>query len=251
MPFFRKKSKSEKHPNMTNKPPSRPGTADSFFLPPRPPPPPATVPKRNDTTSPASFAYDNGYGSLDHRLIEEQQIPPHIRTTDQLADFIRSRRQDDNDRSSISSSHYSTGGSTFISSADSARYTTFSVQANPYELPRPGSQRSRMAPDSYVPPRPSVSYMLPRPGPHITRVTSNPMIAGLSRRYVSSPVVRVLPGTTRKHPYQGYWVSRGTMRKVPEAPDVNNCGKRKRKGKKTKSAAEKGQYVETSGWYDD
>ena len=41
------------------------------------------------------------------------------------------------------------------------------------------------------------------------------------------------------------------MRKVPEAPDVNNSGKRKGKGKKTKFAAEKGQYVEKSGWYDD
>ncbi|KAK5205836.1 hypothetical protein LTR99_008735 [Exophiala xenobiotica] len=210
-------------------------------------------------TTRASIAYDNGHGSLDHRLIEEQHLPPHIRTTDQLADFVRSRGrgqdqdQDDsaNDRSSISSSHYSTGSSTFISSADStARYTTFSVPPNPYdELPRPGTSQSSY----YAPPRPSA---FPLHNGRVITSNPNPMIAGLGRRYVSTPVVRVLPGTTRKHPFQGYWVNRGTIRKVQETQtpeSVNNSGKHKGrgKGKKTKSATEKYQYVETSGWYED
>ncbi|KIV82130.1 hypothetical protein PV11_04259 [Exophiala sideris] len=220
MPFFRahsKRSKLHERRSKTSTVASRPGTADSFFVPPRPPPPPpAFLPDRSDNVTRASFAYDNGTGTLDAQLVRADGLPMHFKTTDQLAEFIRNRSS-----SSVSSSHYSTE-STCYSPARPEAHRVFSVQSNPYTLPRPDS--------------------------HTVRAVSNPMIAGISRRYVSAPVVRVLPGATKKNEHQGYWMRKGTMRRLPvEGGKDSKVWWKKAKG----DAEEERKYVETSGWYDD
>ncbi|KAI1625552.1 hypothetical protein EDD37DRAFT_308367 [Exophiala viscosa] len=221
MPFFRahsKRSKLNERRSTTAAAPSRPGTADSLFGPPRPPPPPPPIsaPDRSDNATPASFAYDNGTGTLDPQLVQAEGLPMHFKTTDQLADFIRNRNS-----SSASSSHYSTESNCY-SPAQPQAQRVFSVQTNPYTLPRPDS--------------------------HTVRAGSDPMMAGIGRRYLSAPVRRVLPGATKRNEHQGYWMRRGTMRRLP----VEGGKDHKVWWKKAKvEAEEERRYVETSGWYDD
>lgn len=215
MPFFRhhsKKSKYLERSDMTDHAPSRPGTAHGFSIAPRVPP----APGRNNFPTPASFVYDNGTGMLDPQLLQAEGLPMHFKTTDQLAEFIRNR-----DSSSGSSSHYSTNSSVY-SQAQPYAPRTFSVQSNPYHLPRPAS--------------------------HSVRAMTNPMVTGISRRYVVQPVVHMLPGATKKHEFEGYWLRRGTLRQVSGEGGKN----RKDRRQKAKGEAEQDRsYVETSGWYDD
>ncbi|KIW43437.1 hypothetical protein, variant [Exophiala oligosperma] len=235
MPFFSRRNKPESTPIVGEYSPPRPDTADSSFPRPRPRPAPGTLPDRYATGSPVSFTYDNGYGRIESQLIQEQHLPSNIKTTEQLVEFIRARDQDNN-RVSSASSHYSTE-STFVSSVTPNDSRSYSIQGNPYEMLRPAPQNSRVAPSSFA---------SPRPGPQASRVVSNPLLTGFSRRYVSAPVLRVLPGTTRKHEYQGYWLAKGTMRRL----EILKTKTGKHKERKTKSVGQD-HYAETSGWYDD
>ncbi|KAL6252324.1 hypothetical protein RBB50_000042 [Rhinocladiella similis] len=233
MSFFRRRNQPESTPSEYS--PPRPDTADSYFPPPRSRPARGTVPERNATASPVSFTYDNGYGRIESQLVQEQHLPSNIKTTAQLVEFIRSRNQGNN-RASSSSSHYSTE-STFVSSITPSDSRIYGAQGNPYELLRRAPHDSRMPPSSFI----SL-----RPDSQASRVVSNPLMTGFSRRYVSAPVLRVLPGTNRKHEYQGYWLTKGTMRRLEALKTTTG----QHKERKTKSLG-RDHHTETSGWYDD
>jgi len=82
------------------------------------------------------------------------------------------------------------------------------------------------------------------------------MIRGLRNMYtIRAHVFHVLPGATRKNPYEGHYLHRGTLRELPgEAPVKRSWwGKKKnakQEGVSTPVKAGNG-YVETSGWYSD
>ncbi|KIW11547.1 hypothetical protein PV08_10848 [Exophiala spinifera] len=210
-----------------------PDAADSSFVQPRTRAAHGIVPGRSAAVSPVSFTYDNGYGRVESQLLQEHHLPSNIKTTDQLVEFIRSRDRDNNH---TSSSSRCSSESTFVSNIAPSDAWTYNAPGNSDDVLRPASQ------DSRIPPSPFIS---PRPGRLTSRVVSNLLTTGFSRRYVSAPDLRVLPGATRKHNYQGYWLKKGTMRTL-ESPKTK-AGKLKES--KTKSVGRE-RYVETSGWYD-
>ncbi|EXJ60278.1 hypothetical protein A1O7_04430 [Cladophialophora yegresii CBS 114405] len=202
--------------------PSRPMTANSYDFRPSPrqpsrsPPPPIAprpAPSRNDTPL-LECSYDNGTGRLDPRLAREQGLPATIQTTDQLADFIKTRYQEQ----------------TYSWSPSLASQYSYVPDSPATGLYRRASRRGS------------------RPSFQSTRTTSNPIVAGLRNKYATPPVDCVLPGATRRHKYEGFWLARGTMRKT-EA-DMKDRNKRWKKAREERPASSNGPYVETSGWYD-
>lgn len=205
---------------LSTRPSTRRRTAGSYDFhssrPPQPSPPLPPIPNRYDTSTPASFAYDNGTGRVDSRLLQDQRLPFPVSTTDELAAFIRNRSP--NGSSPISSSQYS---------MDSRFQDLFPGDAGRQER----------------------SFGCSRSGLKNANVPFNPAVAGISRRYVAQPVVYLLRGTTRTHDYEGHWLRRGTLRRVP---DEDIARSRKLWWRNTKEEAEMaGRYAETSGWYDD
>ncbi|KIX00987.1 uncharacterized protein Z518_10053 [Rhinocladiella mackenziei CBS 650.93] len=187
-----------------------------------PPPPPPFPPNREDSPTPASFVYDNGTGRLDPGLVRDQGLPPHVKTTEQFATFIKSRNSR-GDRSPVSSSHYS------MDSPVSA--------IPPYRsIHRPNIVQSG-------------SFEFSRPSRHNARTEQNSTMFGARRKYDARPVFCILPGTTRKHKYEGFWLGRATMRKIPTEAVKDRkrwVGKQREGGNN-----ENKDVVETSGWYDD
>ncbi|OAP65385.1 hypothetical protein AYL99_01357 [Fonsecaea erecta] len=205
---------------------SRPVTATSFdFWPsgprgPRPsppPPPPAppmarTVPDRGDAATPASFSYDNGTGRLHASLVREQGLPPHVRTTEQLADFIKSRQ------GALSNAPPSSS-ILRVPQTPSCHYSSSATRT------------------FYHPPSSTGSYERIR------------FVAGIRHRYGGAPPVsRILPGATRAHKYEGFWLRRGTTRKADAERQQKRGGSKK---SSSSSFSNKDNHVETSGWYDD
>ncbi|KAJ4510723.1 hypothetical protein HRR81_004005 [Exophiala dermatitidis] len=188
---------------------SRPGTA------------PGTSYDRTATATTASFVYDNGTGRLDPRLVQEQGLPSCVKTTDQLAAYLRLHGHAE--WSPVSSSHYSTDF-TVPSRSHSLHHTKQSLRGPPTNI------------------TPSYAYY--------GGVSSNALIAGLSRRFVAPTIVHTLPGTTRKHEKEGYWLARGTLRRVP-AERSSRTGKGRWKKSKEAAIDSGKKFVETSGWYDD
>jgi len=192
---------------------------------------PAASPDHSSSSSPPSFVYDNGTGKLDSSFIHDQGLPAHVRTTDQLADFIRWRSQV-NTSSPVSPSIYSTRSSAFVSRSDSRDHGRASSvrQSASNNLPRPHAH--------------------PHPRDMGAMRAADPMIAGLGRRFAAKPVTCVLPGAVRRNQYEGFWLRRGTMRDLPAEAEATN---RRRWWKKPKEAEVKtdGRFVDSSGWYDD
>ncbi|KIW68943.1 hypothetical protein PV04_04854 [Phialophora macrospora] len=164
--------------------------------------------------------YDNGTGLLDPRLVREQGLPASVKTTDDLANFIRNRRPSQTyPASPTAASRYS--------------YIIDSAATGPYRS---------------APARASLSSQRPRPSFQSTRATSNPFVAGLRNKYATPAVAYVLPGATRQHKYEGFWLAHGTMRKT-EA-DMKDRKKWWKKAKEERPSSSNAPYVETSGWYD-
>lgn len=199
--------------------PSRPVTVGSHTFSPtrssalRPP-----RPNRDETATLASLSYDNGTGRLDPQLIEDQGFPHQVKTTAQLADFIRSRSQDEP-----------------FPDSSSSRYSTDS------QLPVIFPPRESSLPSKSFDLQSQISH-------HTAKMPFNPTVVGMRNRYGNvRPVVRILPGTQRKHQYEGYWLRRNTMRKEPvEVEEKSRIHWWSKKETVTQDS-----YVETSGWYDD
>jgi len=199
-----------------------PSTHNSYDFRPSQPvryPPPPPVPAEPQ----CSVFFDNGTGRIDPNLAIEQGLPPSVQTTDELAEYIKARTHE----RSYAYSRPQTSASQYLYRPDS----------HATSLHRSDSGHGSFA---YEPPR-SRAYTN-------SRANALPSVAGLRNKYATKPIARVLPGTTRKHKYEGFWLARGTMRKT-EA-DLDN----RKKWKKAKDArpptASSGTYVETSGWYD-
>ena len=190
--------------------PSRPESANSYdfrhYSPGPPPLPP--VPSHADTRTFAKISYDNGTGYLDPRLIQQKGLPPSIKTTDQLAEYLRRRNQ----------------GQKRAPSPGSSSQHSQSTGPPSERLGVPQPLRTR-------------NYAVRGPSGSTTA-------SGHRGRYEASVVARVLPGTTRKHPYEGFWLSRGTVKK-PE----RNLKWRRKVAAVERPATAAGAYVETSGWY--
>ncbi|OCT52921.1 hypothetical protein CLCR_10782 [Cladophialophora carrionii] len=184
-----------------------------------PPPLPRPAPSRNDGPL-LECHYDNGTGQLDPRLVREHGLPATVQTTDQLADFIKTRYQ----------------GQTNSWSPSVALHYSFTPDSPAIGLYRRASGRA------------SLSSQHPRPSFQSTRTSSNPIVAGLRNKYATPPVAYVLPGAARRHKYEGFWLARGTMRKT-EA-DMKDRNKWWKKAKEERPASSNSPYVETSGWYD-
>jgi hypothetical protein len=152
--------------------------------------------------------------------VREQGLPASVKTTDDLADFIRNRR--------LSQAHPS-------SPTAASRYS-YTIDSAATGLSRRASGRA------------SLSSRHPRPSFQSTRTTPHPFVAGLRNKYATPPVAHVLPGATRQHKYEGFWLARGTMRKT-EA-DMKARSKWWKKTKEERPSSTTGPYVETSGWYD-
>lgn len=152
----------------------------------------------------------------DHRIVQEASLPPTARTMDQLADSIRNRNQQQNRVSSTStSSRYSTDSNVGLHCSDPG----YALSYGPAPLP------------------------VPRPQP--SRTTYNPIVA--RHRRAAAPVDVILPGTTRSHKYEGFWLIRGTMRKT-EA-DMSARDKWWKKTKEERPSSADGPYEEKSGWF--
>lgn len=80
------------------------------------------------------------------------------------------------------------------------------------------------------------------------------MIRGLRGLYTARAVSHVLPGATRRNPYAGSYLHRGTLRDIPGETAESSGWWRRKKKKTTKEAADtlaEVSNVETSGWYSD
>ncbi len=174
-----------------------------------------TSPCSSRLSSPPSLEYDNGTGTLGPSFIHDQGWAAHVRTTEQIADFIRWRNQVDT-TTPTSPSIYSTHSSfEFPSDAHYQHRTSNVRQIASNNLPR---QHAR------APPHPH----------HMGATHTDPMSAGIGRRYRGvKPVTAVLPGATRQNQYEGFRLSRGTMRNVPAEAEAGN---RKRWWSKAKEA---------------
>jgi hypothetical protein len=259
MPFFKKKGKTGNPWADTNE--SRRSSAstirDSYDLRPTPitnppvrhPPPPLFIPDPH-----ASFRYDNGTGRLDPALIREQNLPPWVQTTDQLAEFIKAQQQEKEERSS-----------TYSRQQSSRRPPTATSQHT-----RPPTAVSQHSQHSYV----SGHTTLGRSDSgysarsahnasfrYNTRAQHVPAVPGIRSKYAVQPIARILPGTTRKHKYEGFWLARGTVRKtgsdkLARKQSIKSTHARQESKASTSypPSAYRGPreaYRETSGWYDD
>ncbi|KAH0845781.1 hypothetical protein FOPE_12166 [Fonsecaea pedrosoi] len=182
-------------------------------------------PDRTDTPAPASIYYDNGTGVLHADFVRDQSLPPHVRTTAQLAEFIRTRED--------SSSGLEDGGAapppaSFFSTSSSSCYSSHSSSSSSNSNPPSPSQST--GPMYHHAP-------VSRSHERIRVTAAAAAAAGILMRHhhVARPTVRVrvLPGATRTHRYQGFWLRRGTMRKT------NNSETESGKEKGGKKRAEK------------
>lgn len=185
-------------------------------------------------------SYDNGTGALEPQFICENRLPSHVKTARDLYAYQKLRNSQQLSSSAIRNSGQA--GSLYSESSYSGRdsygsYTSgsglSSTQTRSCEISRPLNARGPAA----------KSVELPRPQAH-----TDPMIRGLRGLYAIRAVPHVLPGATRKTPYQGHWLHRGTLREIPEEK-AGKGGWWKKKSKSRKEAAD--SNVETSGWYSD
>jgi len=193
-----------------------------------PPPPPLAIPSRYENHTPA---YDNGTGRLDPSLVREHGLPLSVQTTEGLTNFIKHRSQERTSRPApMSPSTYG---------------------ANSPMTP------VRCSEDSWTP-----SYTSSPPRRSFSTRVSNPATAGLRRRYGNAaPVGRLLPGSTRKHKHQGFWLRRRTVRDAePALPVTSQMSVERKKStnkkwwRKTRderpASENRPQARETSEWYD-
>ncbi|KIW89361.1 uncharacterized protein Z519_10215 [Cladophialophora bantiana CBS 173.52] len=230
--------------------PSRPVTAASYdFRPNGPPPAPpgAKVLNRNDSLASASICYDNGTGRLHDSFVQQQGLPPHVRTTEQLAEFIRNRSHSDAYRDEAGGNPFSSAPLSPLPCSrvwSSSHYSTDSSPAGAGAA----SPFYRQASDAYERLRPATATASVYSGTATatTKGAAHPVVvAGIRHRYVARPaVVRVLPGSTRAHEYQGFWLARGTMRKTEaETKGSTKSWRRKKEGKD--------KHAQSSSWFDD
>jgi hypothetical protein len=193
---------------------SRPATANSYDFRHYQPQPPVPIPIRNH---PVSIVYDNGTGLLDPRLVQDHGLPATVQTTDQLAEFLRHRNP----------AHLQVPSPTEASQySDSEDLLYAGHSHSSFEHPSLHRQQFRYT-----------TYTMP---------TS---VAGYRGRSASPVISRVLPGTTRKHQYEGFWLSRRALRK--SKADLKACTRWWKRAKEERpSSSNDGTYVETSGWYD-
>lgn len=224
--------------NNTGRP--RPSTANSYdfrssySMPPTPLPPPPPqhpwIPDREDTATPASFTYDNGTGILDPRLVRENDLPSDVRTAAQLAHFIKYRRPRKGEPEPAN-----------LSPTACSRYS-YTITCPPSPAGPRRSSSTRVSAPREASRRPTRTYVI--------KAGANPaIVSGLRTKYAGAPVGRILPGSTRKHEHQGFWLRRRTMRKVDADQKDRKKGRAKSEQKRPTTADGPAPYVETSGWY--
>ncbi|OAG34736.1 hypothetical protein AYO21_11084 [Fonsecaea monophora] len=185
-------------------------------------------PDRTDTPAPASIYYDNGTGVLHANFVRDQSLPPHVRTTAQLAEFIRTR---EDSSSGLEDRGVAPPPASFFSTSSSSCYSSHSSSSSSSSNSNPPSPSQSTGPMYHHAP---VSRSHER-----IRVTAAAAAAAagilMRHHHVARPTVRVrvLPGATRTHRYQGFWLRRGTMRKT------NNSETESGKEKGGKKRAEK------------
>ncbi|KIW75260.1 hypothetical protein Z517_12034 [Fonsecaea pedrosoi CBS 271.37] len=178
-------------------------------------------PDRTDTPAPASIYYDNGTGVLHANFVRDQGLPPHVRTTAQLAEFIRMREDSSNGLEDGGAAPPASFFSTSSSSCYSSHSSSSSSNSNP---PSPSQSTGPMY------------HHGPASRSHERiRVTAAAAAAAgilIRHHHVARPIVRVrvLPGATRTYRYQGFWLRRGTMRKTNNSE--TESGKKEKGGKK-------------------
>ncbi|KIY03115.1 uncharacterized protein Z520_01582 [Fonsecaea multimorphosa CBS 102226] len=173
--------------------------------PPPPPPPlpsmmmaPLPEPDRDAPATPASICYDNGTGRLHASLVQERGLPPYVQTTEQLAAFIKSqsRGQQQQHRDDQLSGSPNAPPSSFSPVGRSASVYSSSARGTFYHHSSGSYER------------------LLRPAP-VAAVADPFMVAAMRHRYGARPAVaRILPGATRTHEYQGFWLRRGTTHRT-------------------------------------
>lgn len=201
--------------------------------------------------SPTTFdspRYDNGTGTLDPQFIRDNALPSHVKTAKDLYSYQKLRNsqqlgQPALRRSGLANSLYSESSyserDSFNSYSSGAGRS--SVQTRSFDIPR--SLNARGA---------AVSFDIPRPQVYTT--PANPMVRGLRGLYTVRAISHVLPGATRKTPYEGHWLHRGTLREIPGENGGKSGWWKKNKKRSTKEAAVPqgdANNVETSGWYSD
>lgn len=217
-----------------------------------PPKVPGRSPSKLERGYPPSPIYDNGTGELDPQLIRDNRLPSHVKTTKDLYEYQKSRRSQ---QVSQSGSYRSgDGGSMYSASSYSDRdsVASYTPGRNPTGRPATVTQSFDMPrPLNIRKPEP-VSFETPRPEVHMT--PAKPMVRGLRSLYTARAVSHVLPGATRKSPYEGHYLHRGTLRGIPgETAESRGWWRRKKKATKEAAAGTptEASNVETSGWYSD
>lgn len=225
--------------------------------PPRVPPLPPTVPVRPATRPenglPPTPRYDNGTGALDPQLIRENQLPSHVKTAKELYDYQKLR----NSQQVNQSKPHHSGQVSSVYSGSSSYSERYSL-ASSYRPIRDSSVRSHAQAQSFDMPRPleprrpaAMSFELPRPQGHKTPTPANPMIRGLRNVYTIRAISHVLPGATRKNPYEGHYLHRGTLREIPGETAKRGWWRKKKSKKEIANTPVEASNVETSGWYSD
>ncbi|KAK5049563.1 hypothetical protein LTR84_004492 [Exophiala bonariae] len=185
-----------------------------------------------------SPSYDNGTGALDPQFIRENRLPSHVKTARDLYAYQKQRDAQQLLSPSAAIRNFGQAGSLYSESSYFERdsYNSYSswsgrssAQGQSCEISRPLNVRG-----------PAVKSL----------VHADPMVRGLRGLYAMRAFPRVLPGARRVTPYEGYWLHRGTLRKIPG----EKAGKGvwwKKKQQKTPAKEATNSSVETSGWYSD
>lgn len=205
-------------------------------------------PIRSPTTL-DSPTYDNGTGALDPQFVRDNALPAHVKTAKDLYAYQKMRNSQQLGQSAFR--HSGQAGSLYSESSYSERdsFNSYSsgagrssVQARSFDISRPLNVRGPAA----------MSFEIPRPQVYAAPV--NPMVRGLSGLYSVRAISHILPRATRKTPYEGHWLHRGTLREIPGENGGKSGWWKKNKKKSTKEAAypaRDASSVETSGWYSD
>ena len=234
---------------------SRPTTANSYDF--RPPPLFSQRPRpaASGANPLASPTYDNGTGLIDPRLVNEHGMPASVKT---VAEFVRRNSQRQTrvaaqtaeTQSSSRTAESRASSRTAVSSNTAASSRMAAIRASTrtagstysYTIDSTGVYRreSGYASNSPFPPRVSSLHQRAyKPAP----------VSGASKRYETPATERVLPGTTRKHAFEGHWLARLTLKKPKIALKTPSRWSSK-KPKQERPPPSTGPYVETSGWYD-
>jgi hypothetical protein len=207
----------------------------------RPAPPPSSFPTHK-MPSRAQYSqtyrpelpvpsYDNGTGRLSPEFLEQNNLPPTIKTTAQLADFIKSQEQPYVEvRPGSSASNYSQpsyGASTHFSYGGYRDRSRSRGRSEVRRMPRIdsgyaagsiiSSYEHTSAPSNACKAsreRSQTRTIAPGPAARICHGAHHPRITMARSLHRPKPISRVLPGNMRQSRFENFWFERGSVRGV-------------------------------------